>query len=225
MKKFLFATLMVMMGVCAQAQIVSSSSSRVIRFVENKPATLFEPNYYIKGGLSVLSFTGGSSFYSLAGYNLVFGYDKPFLQDKTDVPLRGCISWGIEAGLSSRGTGIEFRYYWADILKHSLIINPKLTFKVGSPKFSWYYDAGVFLSADYASSIDADDDDTESIFYSLTEGQNVDAGVSVGTGFWINRFEIGLSALFGFVPLFDTGDDFGFDGNNMSVQFHIGWAF
>lgn len=232
MKKFLFATLMMMMGVCAQAQIVSSSSSRVVRIVEEaKPAIPFEPSYYVKGGLSVLTFTSeddgwlAPSYYSLAGYNLVFGYDKPFFQDKKNMPVRGCISWGIEAGLSSRGTGIEIAGDWASVLKHSLIVNPKLTFKIGGPKFSWYYDVGAFLRLDYAKSIDAGYDDMVALFEEWTEDQNVDAGLSFGTGFWINRFEIGFSSLFGFTSLFDTSTDNEIGGMTITPQFHIGWAF
>ena len=232
MKKFLFVALLVAMSVCVQAQIVSSSSSRVVRIVEEaKPAEPFVPNYYVKGGLSVLSFSSDEDgwmypeFYSLTGYNLVFGYDKPFLQDKKDVPLRGCISWGIEAGLSSRGTGIELDGYSVRILKHSLIVNPKMTFKVGSPKLAWYYDAGAYLRLDYAKSISAGNDDMETLFSEWTEEKNVDAGLSVGTGFWINRFEIGFNALCGFTSLFDTGTERDIEGMTTSAQLHIGWAF
>lgn len=238
MKKFLFATLMVMMGICAQAQIVSSSSSRVVRIVEEKPAepvNPFEPSYYVKGGFSVLTFSSEEddswmvpTFNSLLGYNLVFGYDKPFFQDTKNVPLRGCISWGIEAGLSSRGTEIVFdgvsNDFSGSIFKHSLIVNPKLIFKIGSPKFSWYYDAGAFLRFDYASSIDTSSE-LENLFAEWTDDQNVDAGISIGTGFWINRFEIGFNALWGFAPLFDAEDNFEVEGNTISAQFHIGWAF
>lgn len=238
MKKYLFATLMAVMGVCAQAQIVSSSSSRVIHFVDEKPAEPFKPTRYVKGGFSVLNFISENddwmspSYYSLTGYNLVFGYDKPFFQDKTDAPLRGCISWGIEAGLSSRGTGIDLSGDYelsgddcVEVLKHSLIVNPKLTFKIGSPKFSWYYDLGAFVRFDYATGIDAGYDDLETLFQEWTEDQNVDAGLSLGTGFWINRFEIGFGVLFGFSPLFSTGTENEIEGMTISPQFHIGWAF
>ena len=228
MKKFLFSTLIMMVSVFAQAQIVSSSSSRVVRIVNEKPTEPFLPSYYVKGGLSVLSFNNNDegwetpSCYSITGYNLVFGYEKPLFQDTKDVPVRGGIFWGVEAGLSSRGSGVEFGGNWCTIFKHRLIVNPKLTFKMGSPKFSWYYDAGAFLGFDYASSIDAGSSTIQKILDEQTESVVEDYGLSVGTGFWINRFEIGVSVLFGFSPLIDsgtaTGSDYVLLGN--SLMFH-----
>lgn len=239
MKKFLFATLMVVMGVCAQAQIVSSSSSRVVRLVEEEPKPVapvkepkpiipFEPSFYVKGGPAILIFSAKDewilSYPSSTGYSLVFGYDKPFFQDDVSV---AALSWGIEAGLSSRGTTVKSLggADWASVLKHSLIANPKLTFKVGGPKFSWNIDFGAFLSFDYAMSFDAKYDNTKELFDEWTQGQNVDAGLSLGTSFWISHFQIGVNYLVGFTSLFDTEVVDKMGGRTDNVQFHVGWIF
>ena len=232
MKKFLLAALLLVMGAYAQAQIVSSSSSRVVRIVEpveQKPTQLFEPKFYVKGGFSNLDYVGDQLFYGYGesdhygtlGYNLVFGYEKPFFQRAGE---SACISWGIEAGLASRGTEFEFGGNYVNILKNGLIVNPKLVAHLGTPKFSWYYDLGLFLQYDYESEIVADLYDLEYVFDELTAEQNTCVGLSVNTGFWINRFEIGVGALLGVTPMFGF-DDESFEGTSMTVNFHVGWAF
>ena len=159
MKKFLFATLMVVMGICAHAQIVSSSSSRVVRPVvvkEKKPSTPFEISHYVKwgwDGFSEMTTPSGSVLMDCysgdapLSWSLMYGADRPFWQ-KEDAwgDTYSCLYWGYEVGITRRGFGIDGYEVddlnddqgndWPDydqIRRFGLQVAPKIGFKWGLP--------------------------------------------------------------------------------------------
>lgn len=163
MKKFLSAILMVAMGVCAQAQIVSSSSSRVVRVVEKKPvkeevveeviSTPFDVSHYVKWGANLLDEmtpSGGVYFlWSSFGWHLMYGTDRPFWQKEGKNVREGtysCLYWGYEAGMVTRGFSLDGYNiadlcddqgnHWPDydqIKRIGLQVAPKIGFKWGGP--------------------------------------------------------------------------------------------
>ena len=159
MKKFLFTALMVVMGVCAQAQIVSSSSSRVVRVVEKpvveekpvEPVTPFDVSHYVKLDVGILgTYMPTSDYRDLLnpsddgyGWSLMYGMDIPFWQKEAGGGY-SCLYWGFEAGMTTRSFAIDGSHFdylsewegnkWPDYDKFKrlgLQVAPKIGFKWG----------------------------------------------------------------------------------------------
>ena len=157
MKKFLSAILMVAMSVCAQAQIVSSSSSRVVRVVEKpvvketptKPSTPFDVSHYViwtPNMIYNMSNSGKELLYGFFSSNLMYGMNIPFWQQEGKNGWEGtysCLYWGFEAGITTRKfdmgsdfpkNGGENRWPTYEKIKRTgLQIAPKVGFKWGDP--------------------------------------------------------------------------------------------
>ena len=160
-----------------QAQIVSSSSSRVIRIVEEKPikpVKPFETKHYIKGGVNPNFMIGTNThLYSLLetteipGFHLMYGMEKPFSKNTR----WSCTYWGFEAGVSRWAFGLDnyefygygsfYDYDWRgtwpsyeNICRLGVQFAPKVGFKIGSrgKKFSMGVEAGVYVNYNLSTS-------------------------------------------------------------------------
>lgn len=161
MKKILFILATTLVCFNVQAQIVSSSSSRVVRIVEEKPkkpkkpVKPFETKHYIKGGVNP-NFMIATQVYDMykllktteiPGFHLMYGMEKPFSKNTR----WSCTYWGFEAGVSRwafetpwdnlEGYGSLKSYDWKDeggwpdymnICRLGLQFAPKIGFKIGS---------------------------------------------------------------------------------------------
>ena len=170
MRRFLLVFAAVMMGFMAQAQIVSSSSSRVVRIVEEKPAKPkkpvkpFETMHYIKGGVNVNQMLVPETYIYLMeatdipGLHLMYGMEKPFRKDSKTV----CAYWGYEAGVSRwafnlvnhdlNGYGsYGYSETWPEyknVCQFGAQFAPKLGYKIGSrgKKFSMGVEVGAYVN-------------------------------------------------------------------------------
>lgn len=189
MRKFLFVMMTVLACFNMQAQIVSSSSSRVVRIVEEKPkkpVSPFETKHYIKGGVNP-NFMIATEIYSgmynlletteIPGFHLMYGMEKPFSKNTR----WSCTYWGFEAGVSRwafepyenlEGYGSHKKYQWKyeggwpdykNICRLGLQFAPKVGFKIGSrgKKFSMGVEAGAYVNYNLSSSYALDLDDYE----------------------------------------------------------------
>lgn len=213
MRKFLFVMMTVLACFDMQAQIVSSSSSRVIRIVEEKPEkpiVPFETKHYIKGGANVnqLYTVGHGDILldcapELPGFHLMYGMEKPFAQARW-----ACLYWGFEAGGTMGAFSLygddfyEFADYqgnrWLDIeeiCRFGVQITPKIGFKVGSPakKVSFDVEVGLYANYNIGSTYAAhrqnspeESETSELLMNALFNGwNNFESGVLAGIGYWI----------------------------------------
>lgn len=161
MKKILFILATTLVCFNVQAQIVSSSSSRVVRIVEEKPkkpkkpVKPFETKHYIKGGINA-NFMIATQVYdmyelldagNLPGFHLMYGMEKPFSKNTR----WSCTYWGFEAGVSRWDFSLnDFDFYgygkydfqewkqqgtwpsYGNINRLGLQFAPKVGFKIGS---------------------------------------------------------------------------------------------
>ena len=180
MKRVLFILATVLLCINVQAQIVSSSSSRVVRIVEEKPKkpkktiVPFETKHYVKGGINANNMleTQGYDYLlsvgSAPGFHLMYGMEKPFSKNAQ----WSCAYWGFETGVSrwsfSTDSGLEYGNLFNDyensyhetwpsfenIYRLGLQLAPKIGLKIGSrgKKFSMGIEAGVYVNYNLRSS-------------------------------------------------------------------------
>lgn len=186
MKRILFILATALVCFNMQSQIVSSSSSRVVRIVEEKPkkpkkpVKPFETKHYIKGGVNGghMIATQVYDIYELIeggdlpGFHLMYGMEKPFSKNTR----WNCTYWGFEAGVSRwafstnylEGYGSHKKYQWEDeggwleyqnINRLGLQFAPKVGIKIGSrgKKFSMGVEVGAYINYNLSSSYALDD--------------------------------------------------------------------
>ena len=189
MKRFLFIVAAMVMCLGVQAQIVSSSSSRVVRIVEEKPkkpVTPFNTKHYIKGGVNVNEMYGDFDclleIASVPGLHLLYGMEKPFSKNAQ----WACTYWGFEAGASRwafsldggnlKGAGAfpeGEKSHWRqgswpsydNICRLGLHFAPRIGFKIGSrgKKISMGVEAGAYVNYNLKSSYILDEYDYSDI--------------------------------------------------------------
>lgn len=238
MKKIMLLCTMVLVALCANAQIVRSRT-----IVKEKSQTM----WYGRIGMSFNNIAGGNDYaegyktsYSEAtirpkvGMNLDFGFHKPIGKSGT--------YWGMELGIGTRGGSFKESYdgYGSEISSIT-------TWNVKYSPFTFGYkysitddlklDAhiGAYVSYDFAGKGKTkfeDDDDVSSTLGELADDydyQRFDAGMQIGIGAWWKRFNIDFTYQRGFVPCANVEDyidwhkDYNLTSSNFSIR--LGYAF
>lgn len=213
--------------------IVSSSSSRVVRIVEEKPIIPFETIHYIKGGVNAnfIILEGWESevmevSQNSPGAHLVYGMDKPFAQKG-----HACLFWGYEIGGAINSFSPysyelnEIREFdpWPDgydISRYGIRLSPKIGFKLGGPKASIGMDVGCYVDYTFHSTysywgMDSDNDrysEYVEMYNPLIDvlvnerWSKLDAGLFIGGGLWIRRSYFGFRYSIGIIDPFLSGN-------------------
>lgn len=163
--------------------------------------TWSETQWFVRGGLNVMGIAGdgGDNLDSKLGYNVVAGFQKE---------MRGKGAYvGMELGLGSRGYNYDLYSIEEKLIAHNIQFSPitfgwKLTIDE-SVKIDAH--VGTFLALDYTG--------TAKVRYpgqsknismgDWEEWNEFDAGINIGIGFWINRFNIDFTYQRGFVEVID----------------------
>lgn len=224
MKKLLLAVLALTLGISTQAQIVSSSSSKV-EVVETpkvqKPVR--KTQWYLRGGLNVMTLAGGEeTLDSRIGYDLSMGFQKPMGS--------AGLFWGMEWGLSSRGYSYSEDGYEDKLIAHNMKYVPfdfgyKYAFSNG---FKLYAHTNVFMSIDYIGTNEYDEWNgrrsvkVEDSIWDIDDYMPLDAGMQLGVGLWWKRLNVDLTYQFGFIDM-STGDYSAGCSRNFMVR--VGFGF
>jgi hypothetical protein len=237
MKKIFLLALACIMMLGAQAQIVSSRSVTI------KKAERTTTNYVRFGvGFMNLSLHGPSFYFddevgntsSKAGYNFVYGFQKPI----TDFNLY----WDFNVGLGSRG----FKYkeeedgyiYKENFIAHNVQLSP---INIGckpsiTDNIKIDIHAGVYASFDYAGKGKWEETGAHEVYdsesYSLSDliddldedvsYRRYDVGLNVGVGVWYDRFNIDLTYQTGFIDaIHDSEYNAGAKSHNLLLRLGI----
>lgn len=229
MKKIVVLAMAFVAATYAEAQIVSSSSTKVevVQQPETpKPAKL----RYVRGGISVMNIGRGDytdEMSSRIGYDFCAGFQKP-LGNKG-------LYWGMEYGLGSRGFKIKDSEdgYSAE-LKHIAHNVKWVPFDFGykhnlKNDFALYAHADVFLSIDYAGKLkytekyDGDKESESESIWDLDDYMPFDAGMQFGVGLWWKRLNLDLTYQLGLVDG-DTNSDYSFGKyGNFMIRLGVGF--
>ena len=194
MKKAFITLLIVMTGVCAQAQLRTSRT-----FVHQKA----KMEWTVRAGVSFdrltgyvesdLKSSGDLEVGGKTGFAVDFGFNKFFKNSN--------LYWGMELGIDTRGTSFSGDDPKNDYTMSALFYNLKWSpFTIGykvqvTDNIKVDPHIGLFASYDFATS--SNDHDGFGIDY--TENK-LDAGLQFGAGVWYGRFNLDLMYQVGFVP-------------------------
>ncbi len=188
MKKLLLV-LALFAGVGAQAQIVTTTSSKITYEKTPKKTT-----WYFKPGFSIMTAVGSGVPYgtgSTIGYNFDLGFSKPIAGSGA--------YWGMELAFGSRGCGVsDYKY-----IGHNVQFSP-LTFgyKVDlGHKLKLDPHAGVYAGVDY---LDKAKDTRNSNKGDWNVDNIWDIGMNIGVGLWYDRYNIDFTWQEGFINLYDN---------------------
>ena len=197
MKKIFLVVLMAVMSVSASAQLVKSRT-----FVEKKSNVV----WFVRGGISMNNLSDHASadgFGTKVGYDFSVGFNKP-------VGKLG-FYWGMDLGLGTRG--FEYNAKGDDLSRsvfaHCIRLSP---FTLGyqyalNDRLKIDAHMGAYALFDYAGKQDSTGNDRYGYEYSDNlDGHNYcrgDAGIQVGIGVWLGRFNIDLTYQRGFVTQID----------------------
>lgn len=213
MKKIFSLICALCLGAVAQAQIITSTSSNVIR--EQKVS---KTTSYVRLGLNMMNMTGDGAedLGSKAGYDFSYGFQKA-------MGSKGGY-WGMEVGLSSRGYSYEEGDYEQSLMAHNIYYVPF--------QFGWKFNVGhnitidphigAFLSGDYAGKlkVEYDGESEDANISDIEDYQYVDAGLKLGVGVWYKRLNLDLSYQKGFVEVIKDGEI-----TSSNFQIRLGVAF
>ena len=211
MKKTLLTVIVLLLGICAQAQIVSSHSK--VKYKEKKER---KTEWILRGGLNVSNISGESKSieiddfepYAAPGYNISFGLNHPLGQ-------KG-LYFGAEIGLFSAGYCND---YSDGISDNFLELSPYLGWKF---KLTDKIKLDAHLGMFYGVSIAAGEDELN---HGYSYVGDYDAGISYGVGVWFNKFNIDLSYKVGLEP-FVTVHEYGeYVYNSRIFMLRLGYAF
>ncbi len=224
MKKFLLAALVLMLGLGAQAQIVSSHSK--VKYKEKKERKLA---WVIRAGVNISSLDGeDGNIYcepgaTAASYNVSFGFNLPISKEG--------VYFGSELGLTSNGTmhakgSSSYKYHAIDL----------------SPYLGWKYyfnknigidvHAGAFLDVIYAG-IDEGHYryyDYYDYYYEYFYTNKFDAGLAFGAGVWFKKFNIDFSYKIGLANVaegyeYDNRYNYDYSYKSRTFMVRLGYAF
>lgn len=210
MKRIVFLAALLLMAVSAQAQIVSSSSRRIV----DRPVG----NRYIKAGAAFqhASFKynwGGTSPNLSLGYNVLFGVQNP-------IDGNG-LFWGLEAGVGTRGCNDGN----ASVLHHGIKVSPNIGYKFElDSDLAVDLRLGAFVSFDFAGGAER---------LLITEGHEwlfdydlyninanlFDLGVIPGITLWYQRFGLDFSYQQGFINLLEKSKRIEYDTNGYTFPY------
>lgn len=218
MKKYLIMALMAVTAIGAAAQVRTSRT-----FTRQKSNTV----WYVRAGVNVglPSISGedntedeNTSFSGKAGFDVDFGFQKPFGSSNA--------YWGMELGIGSRGANGTYKTFddWSDewdeeksgLSRYNVVFSP-ITIGYKFPltddlKLDGH--VGAFASYDFSSSYDNMDDDDN--------GTSFDAGMQIGVGAWYKRFNFDITYQLGLVNCYEEGD---FTMKLSKLMFRVGFAF
>lgn len=194
MKKAFITLLIIMTGVCAQAQLRTSRT-----FVHQKS----KMEWTVRAGVSFDRLTGyvegdlrgmgDPDVGGKTGFAVDFGFNKFFKNSN--------LYWGMELGIDTRGTSFSKKDDKYDMEMSGLFYNLKWSpFTIGykvpvMDNIKVDPHIGLFASYDFATS--ANEYNGDKIDY--TENK-LDAGLQFGVGVWYGRFNLDLMYQVGFVP-------------------------
>lgn len=203
-----------------QAQIVSSRSQSIIR--SEAPVKQSKTQWYVRGGLNIMSASGIEESGSRVGYDLSFGFQKPM----------GSIGlyWGMDMGLGSRGWSCEEYGDEIKLIAHNMKYSP---FNFGY-QYAFTNDlkldahTSVFMSIDYIGSYEEKfDGHSESCSIWDLDGDYdyipFDAGWQIGVGLWWKKLNFDLTYQRGFVNWVNGDDGESAFSNNFMIR--VGYAF
>lgn len=234
MKKFFLsiATALMLGGVAnAQSTIVSSTGVNVISQESSTPSTT---EWILRAGFNFAGETGADlneewdSGIKL-GYDVAVSFQKPL----SDFGM----FWGMELGLGTRGFKFTTNDNYDDedyseesIMAHNLRLSPftfgyayqiNETMKIDAHFGAW---ASYDLWGNYNEKfvcVHGDGTEEESWGLGDIEGYNkFDAGITLGIGFWFDRYNLDFSWQRGFVEMVD-----GTDMNSNNLMLRLGIAF
>lgn len=215
MKKVFSIAAALLLCVGMHAQIVSTRSS-IIK-TERQPSST---QWYLRAGLNMMNMSGskddgwgGDDQSSKAGYNFMFGFQKPISTIGT--------YWGMEFGLGSRGWKDSDDDWSDNYMVHNIQVSPfTFGYKYNiTDKLAIDAHLGAYVSFDYLGKYKSKDgDDEESTDLSdWDDWKRFDAGMNIGAGIWYSRFNLDISYQRGFIKTWEA--------NTSNVLLRLGVAF
>lgn len=179
MKKIFLLAIAVVLGIGANAQILSS------RTVSHKK-TESNMMWYVKAGVSILNATApdddADGLKSTVGPDLTVGFHKPISTTS--------FYWGMDLGIGTRGFKYGEKFLAWDLRFSPITVGYKYAIN-DVIKLDGHF--GGFLSYDFAHNDNADE-----VF------DDFDAGFQIGAGVWFNRFNLDVTYQRGFCDMIGT---------------------
>ena len=211
MKKILFLAAFALVGMSANAQLVTTTS-RSIK-VEKTPSNTI---WLIRGGLTFAGLSGSdaSDTDSRTGFNIGIEFQKPIHQG---------LYWGSGLGLKTKGYKWSNSGYKDEMNLTALEIPLNIGYKfdiIEDVKLDLH--AGAFANFDLFGSKEYDSPygSSDVSLSDFEDYSRFDGGLSLGFGVWYQRFNINLNFQWG---LFEQMDDF--NAKESNVMLSLGYAF
>lgn len=225
MKKLLLVAVLAVLGLSANAQLNLNRT-----FAEKKSNT----TWILRAGVNFAGLSESlcdnhksSDYGNKTGYDVAISFQKPL----SDFGM----FWGMELGLGTRGYSYEddseHSSYESSLLAHNVRFSPFTFGYAYSINDNMKVDAhlGGWISYDFAGTEKWEDtyngktDEGDRSISDMDDYTEIDAGMTLGVGFWYNRFNIDLSWQKGFINQADNNCDCSTTTSNIMLR--VGVAF